>query len=604
MMTLRLCITLLLAGLLYRIAVAEPAPNETPAYVQLHEDVLINADLWSSELKILAANYGFEGIIGVPDLLTVDDLPNAVAAGAGVNLDWAALDPVPPFRNLTSAAGMLGVLTVGYGNIVPFADAMPIEVSWPLLPSSVSPDNIQITLNNGSVVFPVAAALNPNYDYNERHVIVVFGKFGNRLQPGDAGAIYPVTVTFVDGSAPMMAVGPDGPVSATGLSATSSNPYVAGPALVGAKLTRYSSAGDFPPPALDNAFPNDAYSLYGQEAQYRLRLYTSGGFSPDGVSGILPTDFDSLFRLHALDANGSAVIIDKAGQWYDLGVGKLKVVGLAEVGAPVEGTPDRAYYVEDHDNYFDVILTGDAAAMGRLQEVEIPTSGLPGYQDIYNPGGPGRTPQPGVTYTKAALPQLFPIDQSLDTPRSVSYAAQQLADYRADSDVPVVLRLENTDGGEVLTGNTGVAATLVSLGARLLDVPFANEAERPGVKMVRLYTSPQGKRLYTLDADEQARLVATGWTDQGAVFGAFDHEEPGLSPVYRFYDKATGHYRFSSQRQTAQGWGYQDIAWYAALFVQPPTSSTGGGSSGGAVVFWPLLLLFGLLKKRLVQPVG
>jgi hypothetical protein len=104
---------------------------------------------------------------------------------------------------------------------------MPIEVSWPLLPSSVQPDNIAITLNTGDVVTPVAAALNPNYDYNERHVIVTFGEFANRQAPGSVGAIYPVAVSFVDGSSSLMAVGPHGPVSLTGLTIGSSNPYVA-----------------------------------------------------------------------------------------------------------------------------------------------------------------------------------------------------------------------------------------------------------------------------------------------------------------------------------------------------------------------------------------
>src|SRR5690606_25863096 len=138
-------------------------------------------------------------------------------------------------------------------------------------------------------------------------------------------------------------------------------------------------------------------------------LYTSGGFSPDGVSGLMPTDFATFFRLHARDINGHRVILDKTGQLYDLGAGKLEIVGLAEVGQPAQGTPDRAYYVEDHDNYFDVMIKGDEAALRLLETVEIPADAVAGYSALYNPGGPGRTPQPGVTYTKPALPQLYPI---------------------------------------------------------------------------------------------------------------------------------------------------------------------------------------------------
>ena len=572
-----------------------PAPRETPAYVQLHTDVLINADLWSDQPEILAANYGFEGIIGITGLLNVDDLDKAIAAGAGVNLDWAALSPTPPFRNLTSGAGIAGVLSVGFGNIVPDADAMPIEVSWPLLPSSVSPDKIEITLNDGTTVTPVAAALNPNYDYNERHVIVVFGKFGNRKLPGEPGAIYPQTVTFLPG---LMAVGPDGPVSIGGLSAASSNPYLAGPALVGAKLTRYSSAGDFSPPALSNAFPNDAYSLYGEDAQYRLRLFTSGGFSPDGVSGYMPGDFDETFRLLAEDAAGKTIIIDQSGKWYDLGDGKLQVVGMAELGAPV-GSTTRPYYAEDHDNYFDIVLKGDKSAIARLQQVEIPTSGIPGYNDIYNPGGPGQSPQPGTTYTKPAKPQLYPIDQRLDDPHSVSYAAQQLADYPADSETAVVFNLRTTSGAQLLTSNTGVADAYISTGGSLVNVPFANETQRAGVMPVTLLVSPTGDRLYTLDTQEQNSLIAAGWQDKGSVFGAFDHSEPGLAPIYRFYDSANQRHVVTPERYPGQSLSYQGIAWYAALFVTPATAASNGNSdSGGAGIYLPLLLLGLLIARR------
>jgi len=587
-------------------AIADPA-KQTPAYIQLQRPVLINADLWTDKPGILAANYGFENIIGVPDLLGADDLPRAIAAGAGVNLDWAQLDPIPPLRNLTSAAGVLGSAVAGFGATPQFADAMPIEVSWPLLPGSVSPDNIAITLNTGEIVTPQAAALNPNYDHNERHVIVVFGKFGNRLSPDAVGAVYPMVVSFVEGNSPLMAVGPEGPVSLTGLSAPSSNPYVAGPALVGAKLSRFSPAGDFPPPALSNAFPNDAYSLYGGNAQYRLRLFTSGGFSPDGVSGFLPTDFETFFRLHALDSGGNPIVLDKAGKIYDLGAGKIEIVGLAEVGAPTEGVPDRAYYSEDHDNYFDIVIKGDAAAVRLLQSVEIPTSGVAGYSDIYNPGGPGRTPQPDTTYTMPARPQVFPIAHSLDQPRTVSHASQSLAGYDLDSDLPVVFRLRAKDQPDILTSDSQWANQLVGGQSHELEqVAFANETDRAGVSPVLAYTSASGDRLYTLDPAEQAVLDQDpDWSLEGRAFGAFDRAWPGLDPVYRFYDKNTGRHIFTSDShydKRSQGADNLGIAWYAALFVPPPPAppeSSGGGAAG---VLW--LLGLGLIwrSRRFMAP--
>src|SRR5690606_21494396 len=127
-------------------AVAAPDAKQAPAYIELRRDVLINADLWTDQPQILAANYGFEGIIGVPGL-QIGSLTLAAGAGAGFNGDWAALDPVPPLRSLASAASVIGVAAAGFGAVTEYADAMPIEVSWPLLPSSVAPENIAITLN-------------------------------------------------------------------------------------------------------------------------------------------------------------------------------------------------------------------------------------------------------------------------------------------------------------------------------------------------------------------------------------------------------------------------------------------------------------------------
>ncbi len=529
-----------------------PDPTQTPAYLQLHRDVLINADLWDDQPRILAAGYGFEGIQGIPGLLTAADLQAAVDAGAGVNLDWAALDPMPPLRNLTSGASPLGIAVAGFGGLPLFADAMPIEFSWPLLPSTVSATDIAIHLNTGELVAPLVAALNPNYDHNERHVIVVFGEFGNRLAPGEPGAIYPESIEIVADATPLMAVGPQGPVPIVGLTASSSNPYVAGPSLVGAKLSRFSPVGDFPPAALANAFPNDAFALYGSAAQYRLRLFTSGGFSPDGVSGLLPDDFERFFRLHAIDASGVPVLISQAGLRYELGDGGLEVLGLAEVGAPTEGPADRAYYVEDHDNYFDIVLSGDASAMARLVAVEIPTSAEPGYLDLYNPGGPGRTPDPGTRYTKPALPELEPISIALHGQETVSYAAQDLASYDLDDDLAVVFRLRDPAGPDRFTSSSITAQDWVDQGLFVIGVDFANESSRPGVSDVWAFSNAEsGDRIYTLDPDLQAALSSpgSGWVDEGRAFGAFAEPQPGAVPVYRFIQRRTGWSYYSADRR-------------------------------------------------------
>ncbi|WP_051341021.1 calcium-binding protein [Azospirillum halopraeferens] len=559
-----------------------------PAYIQLRRNVVINADLWTATPQILAAGFGFEGITGIPGLLSVANLDLAVAAGAGVNLDYAVLDPAPPLRNLTSAAAPIGYVTAGFDGLPVYADAMPIEFSWPLLPSTVNATDIAITLNTGEVVTPVAAALNPNFDYNERHVIVVFGEFGNRLAPGTPGAVYPVLVTVVADDTPLMAVGPDGPVSIVGLSSPSSSPYVAGPRLVGARLTRMSTVGDFAPPALSIASPNDGVSLYGDAAQYRLRLFTSGGFSPDGVSGFLPTEFERYFRLTATDANGATVVIDRAGVDYDLGpgLGTVRVVGLAELGPKQDGT-SVVYgpnYQEDHDNYFDVVLAGDAAAVARLTQVEIPTSAVPGYSDIYNPGGPGRTPTPGVTYTSPAPAQTFAITVSLNDLGTVSHADQAIADYDAADGLPVVFRLYNpATGNHLYTASSNEAAAAVAKGYREEGVPFSAEDGYTGLADVfRLYHAGTDDHVYTINAAERDALIAAGgYRDEGVAFRAYGTATEGAAPVHRFYSDTTNDHFYTTDRAEgeAAGYRYQGVAWYSAAFARrtPEAAPAAGG---------------------------
>jgi hypothetical protein len=555
----------------FEMASQLPDAKQFPAYLQLRRDVIINADLWDDELKILSAGYGFEGITGVPGL-SGGNLQLAIAAGAGVNLDWAQLDPQPPLRNLTSGSSVFGIVLVGFGGYVCLADAMPIVFSWPVLPSSVSPEAIAITLNTGQVVTPEVAALNPNYDYNERHVIVVFGHFGNRIPPGEPGSVHPVLVEIVAAETELMAVGPEGPVSMVGLSSPSSNPYEVGPSLVGAKLTRFSPVGDFPPPALAGSFPNDAYSHFGEDAQYRLRLFTSGGFSPDGVSGLLPDDFPRFFRLHATHTSGSPVLVDQEGVTYDLGDGILEVVGLAEVGEPVDEPADRAYYVEDHDNYFDIVLKGDESAMARLTHVEIPTSAVAGYFDIYNPGGPGRTPDPDTTYTEPSAPQMQAIQVSLDDLRTVSFAEQDLYAYDEDDDMPVVFRLRPANGPDRFTSSSITARQWINEEAlAYVGIDFPNEMSRPAVFEVRVFVREDGSdRIYTLDAAEQDLLSQpdSGWVDGGPVFGAFAIEQLGAAPVFRFYDPSTERHLFTPDASEGAGMDSLGSAWYAAPLRQ------------------------------------
>lgn len=381
------------------------------------QDVLINADLWSDTPEILSAGYGFEGIIGVPG-----NREDVIAAGGA----WQEIPGYedPPYRAQTSSATPAQV-AFGYGFPVSYADAMPVVFSWPVLPSTVRPEAFRVTLNTGQIVTPLVASILPNLEYNERNTVVIFGEFGNRLTPGSEGAIHPVSVEIVEGPGSMQLVGPNGAVSATGLSKESSNPYVenGGPTLVGAKLSVMSTLGEGAPALFNSELPNDGVALYGDDAQYRLRILTTGGFSPDGITSLLPTDFEKFFRLRIEDPLGEEVEIwlTETGVVYETSVGSITIIGLADLGVSMDSY-DLAY-IEDHDNQIDIILKGDEAAMRLITHVEIPAEG--DYLSFYNPGGPGMDPTPGVTYTEPGAYTLQSVMMAIDDPFTVTYVVPE-----------------------------------------------------------------------------------------------------------------------------------------------------------------------------------
>ncbi len=379
-----------------------------PLSLPLQEDILINADLWSDQPEIMSAGYGFEGIEGVPQGESY-----VVAAGGA----WEIVTtPDPPYAALTSAKTPYAV-SIAWGYPTYYADAMPIVFSWPVLPSTVDRTDFAVTLNTGETVIPYVASITPNYEYNERSCVVIFGEFGNRLSPGTPGAIYPTQVTIVEG---LQLVGPSGPVSAVGLSKESTNPYTTngGPTLVAAKLSIMNIVGEGV--GSDNAFsggyPNNGVSYYGADAQYRLRIYTTGGFSPDGVAALLPTDFSRFFQIE-VNEGGTTTLLTQTNIPYTFLAGTITIVGLADLGLDTETINDA--YTEDNDNYIDIVLKGDEAAMRLITAVIIPATG--DYQPFYNPGGPGNNPTPGVTYTSPGPAITQPVTLAIDDPKTVNY---------------------------------------------------------------------------------------------------------------------------------------------------------------------------------------
>lgn len=398
---------------------AEP----TLSYQLLMQDILINADLWDTVPRILASDYAFEGIIGIP-INEVD----VRAAGGTWNIVTGS--PDPPDRAYTSALSSAGA-AFAFGYPVTNADALPVVFSWPVLPSTVHADNFLLTLNTGEKINPQVVSISPNLEYNERNTVVLFGQFGNRLAPGDPDAIYVTHVEVVDGATPMKLYGPEGAVVATGLNKESVSAYSspnAGPYLVGAKLSVMSVEGEGGPALFSANLPNHGVALYGEDAQYRLRLLTSGGFSPDGVASVLPNEFSRYFRLRLVDGDGMEHWLTEADVDYVIGGYTLRILGLADLGLIASAEePYNDAYIEDHDNQIDIILKGDLEIMRWITDVHIPAEGL--YSPFYNPGGPGNNPTDGVIYSAPGPEQLFPVWITLDDPMTVTYIIPEASTF-------------------------------------------------------------------------------------------------------------------------------------------------------------------------------
>lgn len=383
----------------------------------LKKDVLIGADMWTWKPQMLAGGLGFDSILGVPALdgtPTVDEARQAVLDVNGAWLDDLTCSATPAIGDYTSAASP-NAIAFAYGWPVDFGDGMPLEFSWPVLPSSVDTADFLVTKSNGEQVVPQGAALNPNFEYNERSTVVLVGDFGNSLPAGDPGQVYPTKIEVVAGDdTPLTLVGRTGKghtrkVSAVGMSSTpKTSPYDSyrgpsqrpGPRLTGAKLTRMSTLGEQAPVPFRATLPNDGTSLYGKQARFRLRMLTTGGFSPDGIRGIQPDEFERYFQLIAHAPGGRKIVIRKQRKTYRIGNGWLRVVGLADLGKK-QSSYDQCY-AEDHDNQIDVILNGTPDAVRRIKLLRLPGTGR--YDPMYNPGGPGTTPQPGVRYTAPSPP--------------------------------------------------------------------------------------------------------------------------------------------------------------------------------------------------------
>ena len=393
----------------------------------MYDGSLVAADYWTEEPQILSAGLGFDGIIGS----TADDQQTTVDAGGA----WDAVmqcskdgGPTDADRSsLVPSSSLALVSLIEEGKDPEYVDGTPVVFSWPVRTDTLRPSQFRWTLNTGEVVGTDAITMTPNFELNERNTVVMFTELGNRGLPGEPDARYPVRLDIVPASdgTELMLAGPEGDVSATGLTKdTDKSPYASGPTLVAAKLNRIDNPPQGEGPVAQNgtaSMPNDERTLFGDRGDFRLRMLTTGGFSPDGIRGVLPTDFETFFRIHAIGPDGEEVILDRVGMPYEVQGGTLTIVGISDLGKPASTADDIFYddcYADDRDNYLDIIIEGSDSAARSITDLEIPALDG-GYAAFYNPGGPGQTPTPGVRYTAPGPATLQSVIIALDDPMRV-----------------------------------------------------------------------------------------------------------------------------------------------------------------------------------------
>jgi len=402
----------------------------------LKRDIVIGADMWDTTPRIMSLTLNFDGIIGIPNSDDTDfEIARAAVVAAGGAWNTITQCSSPPTTISHTTALSPEQYYAGSGVRGEFLDVVQVQTSWPVRPSTLDGTDFKVTLNNGSIAKAVSATVIPNFEYNERSVLILNGEFGNRLPKNDPDVRYPVKVEIVKDSTPLQLVGPRGTlVSAVGMSITndvtpyddqSSNPTEwTGPRSIAAKMTRMSTRGESGPvPLKQGLLPNDGVSMFGKnKAKFRMRMLTSGGaFSPDGIFGLHPGDYRKHFRLVGIENDGTRVPLTEQGKTYRIDGYPIRIEGLADLGLK-QDTYDQCYR-EDSENHIDIILSGSEKAAERIKILEIPAQG-DGYSPLYNDGGPGNNPTPGVRFTAPSPRHSLAIMNGLRDPMRVTFRAK------------------------------------------------------------------------------------------------------------------------------------------------------------------------------------
>ena len=120
-------------------AAGADADDTPPVFL---DDRIIAADQWGPELAILSAGMGFDGVIGLPDT----DLETVRAAGGSYYVPECADAPIVS----GATAAVVDAMYRGTADDSPdYDDGLPVVFTWPVLGSTVHPEDFLFTLTNG-----------------------------------------------------------------------------------------------------------------------------------------------------------------------------------------------------------------------------------------------------------------------------------------------------------------------------------------------------------------------------------------------------------------------------------------------------------------------